>query len=322
MDERVVRRIEGRFGSRARRITAVHGGDNSAAYRVELEDGRVVFAKTHAGPPEGWFTTEATGLEWLRAASAVRVPAVLAVGDGDEEVPAHLVMEWIEPGGRRTTDEVGFGRKLANLHRAGAPAYGREDRRPTGSRRLPDDRCATWPEFYAARRLLPLADLASEANTLDTADIDRLRRLADRLDQFGGADEPPARLHGDLWGGNRLVDHRGERLARRPGRARRPSRVRSRHDAPVRRVLGLVLRRLPRGLPTGARIGAERVELHQISTLVVHAIKFGGGYVRRGECDQPLRLSDLSVVTDEPLSEREELAPHVVGVEHLEPAFE
>ena len=39
-----------------------------------------------------------------------------------------------------------------------------------------------------------------------------------------------------------------------------------------------VLRRLRRGLP--ARAGwPERVALHQLAPLAVHAIKFGGGYV-------------------------------------------
>jgi fructosamine-3-kinase len=256
----------------------VHGGDNSAAHRVQLEDGRVVFAKTHADPPDGWFTTEATGLEWLRAVSAVRVPTVLAVGDGDEEVPAHLVTEWIEQGRRRAPDEVAFGRALASLHRAGAPSYGREDRRTTGSRRLPNDPCATWPEFFATRRLLPLADLAAQAQALDPADIDRLRRLAGRLHEFEGADEPPARLHGDLWSGNRLIDTRGESWLIDPA-AHGGHRE---FDLATMRVFGgfsaacFAAYREVYPLASGWR---DRVELHQIPTLVVHAIKFGGGYV-------------------------------------------
>ena len=55
---------------------AVHGGDVAAAYRMELADGRRVFAKTHADPPAGFFTTEATGLRWLREPSVLRVPEV------------------------------------------------------------------------------------------------------------------------------------------------------------------------------------------------------------------------------------------------------
>jgi hypothetical protein len=35
----------------------VHGGDVAVAYRIELADGRRAFAKTHADPPAGFFST-------------------------------------------------------------------------------------------------------------------------------------------------------------------------------------------------------------------------------------------------------------------------
>jgi fructosamine-3-kinase len=74
-------------------VVAVHvvgGGDVAESYRVQLADGRRVFAKTHADPPPLFFETEASSLEWLRAAAAVRIPAVLAVQ------PGLLVLEWVE----------------------------------------------------------------------------------------------------------------------------------------------------------------------------------------------------------------------------------
>src|SRR3546814_2602056 len=42
----------------------VHGGDVAAAFRMDLADGRRVFAKTHPHPPAGFFSTEAAGLRW------------------------------------------------------------------------------------------------------------------------------------------------------------------------------------------------------------------------------------------------------------------
>ncbi len=107
------------------------------------------------------------------------------------------------------TTEPELGVALANLHRAGAPSFGREDRRTTGSRGLPNEPCTTWAEFYAVNRLLPLARLARDADALAAPTIAALERLAGRLVEFGGAEEPPARLHGDLWAGNRLVDADG-----------------------------------------------------------------------------------------------------------------
>ena len=57
--------------------------------------------------------------------------------------------------------------------------------------------------------MLPLAALADAGGALDPATTRSLRRVAARLEELGGEPEPPARLHGDLWGGNRLVDSRG-----------------------------------------------------------------------------------------------------------------
>ena len=42
---------------------------------------------------------------------------------------------------------------------------------------------------------------------------------------------------------------------------------------------GRVLRRVRRGVPARRRAGRNACALHQIAPLVVHAIKFGGGYV-------------------------------------------
>ena len=88
MDDRLRAVLETTLDARIRQAEAVHGGDVAKAYRVDLDDGRVLFAKTHPAPPPEFFTTEASGLSWLGEAGAVPVPSVVAVADED---PAHLV---------------------------------------------------------------------------------------------------------------------------------------------------------------------------------------------------------------------------------------
>ena len=269
--------LEQALGAEVTAVAPVHGGDVATAYRVDLADGRRVFAKTHRSPPPGFFTTEAAGLRWLREADALPVPEVLAVRDGDDG-PAHLVLEWIDAGHRAPTTEVDLGQGLAALHGAGAPCFGREDRRTTGSRGLPNEPTATWSEFYATNRLLPLARLARDGAVLPTRAIADLEHVAADLDGFGGAEEGPARLHGDLWAGNRLVGEHGRSWLIDPAA----------HGG--HREFDLAMMRLFGGF--GADCFAayvevhplqpgweDRVALHQIAPLVVHAIKFGGGYV-------------------------------------------
>jgi len=255
--------------------TRLHGGDVAIAYRVDLDDGRRLFAKTHSAPPPGFFSTEAAGLRWLREADAVDVPAVLVVSDA---APAVLALSWVEPGPAHPTTDADLGRHLAALHLAGAPCFGREDRRTTGSRALPNDPVATWADFYASSRLLPLARLATDADALAPATIDRLVAIAGRLDELGGPAEPPARLHGDLWSGNRLVGAGGRSWLIDPAA----------HGG--HREFDLAMMRLFGGFGADcfgayqevfplADGWAERIPLHQLAPLVVHSVKFGGGYV-------------------------------------------
>ncbi len=275
MDPTLRQAIEDALGASIRRSTPVHGGDVAQSYAVDLDSDRRVFAKTHPAAPPQFFTTEAAGLSWLQAARAVAVPEVLAVSD---DAPNHLVLEWIDEGPSRPLTEPELGAELALLHRAGAPFFGREDRRSTGSRGLPNEPCATWVDFYATNRLLPLARLARECDALPSDAISALERLASRLAEFGAADEPPARLHGDLWAGNRLVDTAGRSWLIDPAA----------HGG--HREFDLAMMRLFGGFGAACFDAYQetfpladgweaRVALHQIAPLVVHAIKFGAGYV-------------------------------------------
>ena len=249
----------------------VSGGDVAESFRLSLSDGRTVFAKTHSDPPVDFFRTEAVGLEWLRAPMILAVPRVLAVGD------SALVLEWISEGAARSSSEADLGRGLAELHHRPWPCFGRDDHRTTGSRQLPNDPTSDWPHFYAENRLLPLARLARDSGALGPESVDRLVRLAERLPELGVPDEPPSLLHGDLWAGNRVVDVAGVNWLIDPAA----------HGG--HREFDLAMMRLFGGY--GAECFAaydaefplaagweQRVPLHQLAPLVVHAIKFGGGY--------------------------------------------
>lgn len=253
------------------------GGDVAESYRFVLDDGRRVFAKTHRNPPPGFFTTEANGLRWLREPGAVDIPEVLAVSDGDDDRPPLLVLEWIEEGRPRPTTETELGRALALLHRSGAPAFGRMDRRTTGSRALPNEPCDTWVEFYATRRLEPLHRLAIDAGALPASTLDDLRRVTGRLTELGGPPEPPARLHGDLWAGNRLVDREGRSWLVDPA-AHGGHRE---FDLAMMRLFGGYGRDCFEAYADEFPLSdgwERRVPLHQLAPLIVHAIKFGAGY--------------------------------------------
>jgi fructosamine-3-kinase len=252
-------------------VSRVSGGDVAESFRMRLGDGRIVFAKTHHDPPPAFFETEAAGLTWLRDAGAVAIPDVVAVASG------MLVLEWIDEDRSTGRTESELGRGVAGLHRAGAPSFGRADRRTTGSRRLPNEPCATWVEFFSSNRLLPLAELSRRAALPETI-VDGLEQVASRLDRLGVPEEPPARLHGDLWAGNRLVDLDGRNWLIDPAA----------HGG--HREFDIAMMHLFGGFGTECFASydemfpladgwRDRIPIHQLAPLAVHAIKFGGGYV-------------------------------------------
>lgn len=266
------------LGERVVEMTSLRGGDVAEAFRVRLARGGTVFAKTHRTAPPSFFTTEAAGLRWLREAQALPVPEVLAVHDGGDTEPNMLVLEWIDGEGQGHPDEAAFGRALAELHRAGATTFGREDRRTTGSRGLPNDPCESWPAFFATQRLRPIATLLRESPHIDDDHARRVDEVADRIHDLVGAPEPPARLHGDLWAGNRLVDGAGQSWLIDPA------------CFGGHREFDLAMMRLFGGFGPAAFQAyedaypledgwADRVPLHQLAPIGIHAVKFGGSYV-------------------------------------------
>ena len=284
MSRELTTAIAAALGAEVAAAARLGGGDVAEAYRVELADGRTIFAKTHRRPPPGFFTTEAAGLRWLRDAHAVAVPDVLAVSDE----PALLALEWIDEGRATATasTETELGLARARLHGAGAPSFGREDRRTTGSRALPNDPCDTWVEFYATRRLEPLARIASDSGALPESSLAMLADVAARLDELGGPREPPARLHGDLWAGNRLVDTSGRSWLIDPA-AHGGHRE---FDLAMMRLFGGFGQECFDAYEDAAPLAdgwQARVPLHQLAPLTVHAVKFGGGYV--GATERALR---------------------------------
>ena len=287
------------LGAPVERRTRLGGGDVAESYRLSLADGRTVFAKTHRSAPPGFFSTEAAGLRWMGASGSVAVPEVLAVSDGGAGAPNFLALEWIDTGRAGPGTEAELGQSLAGLHgwsgwaglwddseppsgEQGSSAdrtwFGRPDRRTTGSRGLPNEACSTWAEFYSTQRLLPLARLASESSALPRDAVAGLESVAGRLSELGGPEEPASLLHGDLWAGNRLVDSTGASWLIDPA-AHGGHRE---FDLAMMRLFGgygdacFAAYREVAPLADGWQ---ERVVLHQLAPLVVHAIKFGGGYV-------------------------------------------
>ena len=244
-----------------------------------------VFRKGSRSAPDGYFRWEAAGLAWL--ADAPRGAAVVDVLDVAED---HLDLEKLSFANPDPAMAEAFGAALARTHDAGAPAYGSP---PTGwngdgflgpatqllpLRLRPSQ---TWGRFYAEQRLLPMLSMGVDSGLYhrsDTAVFERVaQRLADGEFDDGSA---PARLHGDLWSGNIAWTPRGGVLidpAAHGGHRETDLAMLALFGCPHWDfVIGGYLgqHRLDAQWP-------QRVALHQLHPLMVHAVLFAADYPHR-----------------------------------------
>ncbi len=264
------------LGREVQSLRRVAGGDLNDAYTAQLTGGAAVFVKTAADAAPHAYTREAEGLAWLSEPGALAVAKVMAVAD-EPAGPRFLALEWVDRGERTAeTDEL-LGRGLAALHAAGAPSFGGTDDLVLGPLTLPNGAMDRWPEFYATRRLLPLARLAADRGALPPGGLELLDRLVDRLDDLCGPGEPPARLHGDLWSGNVLTGAGGRPWLIDPAAYGGHREV----DLAMLSLFGAPGPRMLESYGDAAPLAAgheDRVALWQVMPLLAHAALFGGGW--------------------------------------------
>ena len=110
--------------------------------------------------------------------------------------------------------------------------------------------------------------------------------LFGRLTELAGPEEGPARVHGDLWGGNLHVDERGEPCLIDPA----PYGGHREMDLAMMRLFGGFSSRTFDAYEEAYPLSPgheERVSLYQLYPLMVHVNLFGGSYA--GSVESALR---------------------------------
>ncbi len=253
---------------------ALGGGCIHHAQRIDTHKGSYFFKWNQQNHLDN-FEVEAKGLELLGKTKALQVPEVLAVVD----VPpyAGLLMEFIDPGNRNIPFWEALGRGLAALHRHTQPTFGLDHNNYIGALPQSNTRHDRWGNFFIEERLLPQLNMP-QARRYVTGELrKRFDRLFDALEGFF-PDEPPALLHGDLWGGNLLASIEGLPVLIDPavyyGHREAELAFMGLFDGHPDAFYSAYQEAYP--VSSGWR---ERLDIYNLYPLLVHVNLFGQGYV-------------------------------------------
>ncbi|WEA02202.1 fructosamine kinase family protein [Mucilaginibacter sp. SJ] len=202
----VISDIEGKLNAHIKNMSPVSGGDINQAYRLQTTLGNFFIKINSFHKFPGMFKSEERGLAIIRKTNTIAVPEVVLQGDTGDE--SYLILQWIEAGHGDVISSQKLGRQLALMHYYTAAQFGFEADNYMGSFHQSNNQHNSWAQFFIEERLQPMVKMAVDKRELTQTDMYRFDELYKRLpDLF--TEEPPALLHGDLWGGNYLIDTNG-----------------------------------------------------------------------------------------------------------------
>ena len=156
------------------------------------------------------FLKEANGLNELRKSNAIRIPKV---SEFDKDF---ILLEYVSTGTKSKNFFEDFGKRFAELHKYTSEHFGFYEDNYIGSnpqKNIPSEKeKSDWVSFYFNKRILFQLQLAEKLGN-STEELQKaVSKLENKIEEIISSSEKPSLLHGDLWGGNYMVDENGSAL--------------------------------------------------------------------------------------------------------------
>lgn len=200
--------LESELGQKISSLKSLSGGCISDAFRLTLENNFSLFLKFNSEVKNDMFIKEANGLKEIKKSNTIRVPSVIKATN------EFILLEFIEPGKQKKNFFEDFGRMFASMHKFSNEHFGFYENNFIGSNEqdniADDEEKNNWVKFYFNKRILFQVELAEKLGNSTSELRESVSALENKMEEIiGSTNDKPSLLHGDLWGGNYMVDENG-----------------------------------------------------------------------------------------------------------------
>ncbi|PRX47990.1 fructosamine kinase family protein [Salegentibacter salegens] len=252
------------------KFSRLTGGDINDVFLINSEDKKQVVKINNAEKFPGMFEAEKAGLEALEQPKVIDIPRVLGVGK--IENTSYLLLEYKESTAKSSTFWTDFGKQMAALHKTTSEEFGFHQDNYIGSLPQQNNASASAADFYISERLDPQLKMAKDRGY----DLGVTKSFFKNISAII-PDEKPSLIHGDLWGGNYLVNEEGNPCLIDPATAFAPREM----DLAMMQLFGGFDKQLfevyEQEFPLESGF-EDRIPLWQLYYLLVHLNLFGMGY--------------------------------------------
>lgn len=269
-------RLHDALGHAPRTLEPLAGGCVGEVYRARMATGPDAVVKVdRSSAPQ--LAIEGAMLTYLNEHSNLPVPGVLHAS------PDLLVMEFIETAPATRAPEIHAADCLAALHQITSPKgqFGFEHDTLIGGLHQPNPWTTAWLDFFRDHRLLFMAHEAHRAGRLPARTLARVETLAARLDRWidPARSTPPSLIHGDVWGGNVLLN--ADRVAAfiDPAIYYADPEIELAFTTLFSTFSDAFYRRYAEHRPIADAFFDQRRDLYNLYPLLVHVRLFAGSYV-------------------------------------------
>lgn len=253
--------------------TPLSGGDINDVFLLKCVSKKLVVKTNIASKFPGMFEAEAKGLDFLRSSNSFKIPSV--INYGVIENTSYLLLEYIPEGSTSNSFWEQFAENLATLHKTTQSTFGLDHSNYIGSLPQYNGTETSAADFYINQRLAPQFKMAKEQG-FDFSNLDVFyKNVSSEI-----PNEPPALIHGDLWGGNYMVSENEIPTLIDPAVSFAPREM----DLAMMQLFGgfseEIFTQYHSIFPLENN-WKHRVSLWQLYYLLVHLNLFGSGYLPR-----------------------------------------